>query len=118
MHTEHYQRLIGLRGQDSYIDKAVVEMEPEEGGAHPHLSSHSSKHMPLHDGVQIRTCFVVEIRGELTSHTLATEEAQCKNRKYNQQPGVSVFHVLLCVTTYSTIQVYSILPGFAHSTVS
>jgi hypothetical protein len=29
-----------------------------------------------------------------------------------------VFHVLLCVTTYSTIQVYSILPGFAHSTVS
>ena len=65
--------------QGSYIDKAVMEMEPKEGGAHPHLSPHGSEHMLLHNSVQMRTRFVVIIiRGELTSHTLVTE-AQRKN---------------------------------------
>jgi len=55
-----------------------MEMEPKEGGAHPHLSPHGSEHMLLHNSVQMRTRFVVKIRGELTSHTLVAE-AQCKN---------------------------------------
>ena len=64
--------------QGSYIDKAGMEMEPKEGGAHPHLSPHGSEHMLLHNSVEKRTRFVVKIRGELTSHTLVTE-AQRKN---------------------------------------
>jgi hypothetical protein len=55
-----------------------MEMEPKEGGAHPHLSPHGSEHMLLHNSVQMRTRFVVKIRGELTSQTLVAK-AQCKN---------------------------------------
>jgi hypothetical protein len=44
-----------------YIDKAVMEMEPEQGGPHPQLIPHGSKYMLLYNGVHAGARVIVEI---------------------------------------------------------
>jgi hypothetical protein len=69
-----------------YIDEAVVEVQPEEGGAHPHLSSHGVEHVALHGVVQLRASAAVETRCQLAPAT----EAQRENRGAYKQPAAAV----------------------------
>lgn len=82
----------------TYIDKAVVEMQPEEGGAHPHLVSHGVEHVLLHDVVQLRAGAVVEIRRQLAPRALPTEaQGKDRTRKHPTAARVALHFSLLAM---------------------
>ena len=47
------------------IDKAVVEMEAEQGGPHAGLLGDSGSHGGLNDVQRVGACLTVEVGGEL-----------------------------------------------------
>lgn len=56
------------------IDKAVVEMEAEEGGPHAGLLGDGSSHCGLDDVERVGACVVVEVGGELRRDSSRSEQ--------------------------------------------
>jgi hypothetical protein len=60
----------------TYLDKAVVEEEPDEGRAHPTLGEERREHGGPHDELQRRACRRVEGRRELLPVRRRSEQEQ------------------------------------------
>jgi len=59
---------------DTCIDKAVVEMEAEQGGPHAGLLGDGSSHGGLDDVERVGACLVVEVGGELRRDSSRSEQ--------------------------------------------
>jgi hypothetical protein len=63
--THRKRELMKVMSYGTCIDKAVVEMEAEQGRPHAGLLVNSGSHGGLDDAESVRACFVVEISREL-----------------------------------------------------
>lgn len=61
---------------DDYIDEAVVEVKPEQGGAHAHLGLHRGGHAGPDDAVNLGAAIVVVVVRQLPARRRGGEAQQ------------------------------------------